>query len=278
MLSLQDIRARNVVFVNALEQRKFNIVMGNIAISDEASGEILTKLSCYKVLAIFVVGHMTITTQVLENLQKFGINLVLMKLNFRPFFSFGGSAEANYLLRERQYKNPNNLELAQLILKNKIHNQIAALHQIRDKDDKHKKVISSCEIIASKFTNLVNPNLADIMGLEGNVAKLYFSAFFDFDDWTSRRPRAKLDPYNVVLDIGYTMLFNFVECFLKLFGFDVYYGVCHTSWFKRKSLVCDLVEPFRPIIDWQLRKSWNLKQFSHKHFELKRGQIGRAHV
>ena len=51
MLSLQDIKARNVVVVNALEQRKFNIVMGNIAISDEASGEILTKLSCYKVLA-----------------------------------------------------------------------------------------------------------------------------------------------------------------------------------------------------------------------------------
>lgn len=272
MLSLQDIKARNVIVVNALEQRKFNIVMGNIAISDAESGEVLTKLSCYKVLAIFVIGHMTITTQVLENLNKFGINLVLLKPNFRPFFSFGGFAEANYLLREKQYKNSNNLEIAQLILKNKIYNQINALNNLRNKNDVTKNAIHKCEVLASRFTNLTSPNLADLMGIEGNVAKIYFTAFFDFDDWTGRRPRAKLDPYNVTLDIGYTMLFNFIECFLKLFGFDVYYGVCHTSWFKRKSLVCDLVEPFRPIIDWQLRKAWNLKQFSAKHFEIKRGQ------
>ena len=34
----------------------------------------------------------------------------------------------------------------------------------------------------------------------------------------------------------------------------------------RKSLVCDLVEPFRPIIDVQVKKSINLKQFKVDDF------------
>lgn len=36
----------------------------------------------------------------------------------------------------------------------------------------------------------------------------------------------------------------------------------------RKSLVCDIMEPFRPIIDWQVRKSINLGQFNEKDFIL----------
>ena len=36
--------------------------------------------------------------------------------------------------------------------------------------------------------------------------------------------------------------------------------------FKRKSLVCDIVEPFRPIIDKQIKNSINLKQFREEQF------------
>lgn len=272
MLSLQDIKVRNVIVVNALEQRKFNIALGNIVITNEETGEILTKLSCYKVLAIFVVGHLTITSQVLENLNKFGISLVLLKPNFRPFFNIGSSAEANYLLRERQYKNQNNLDVAKAILKNKVFNQIGALSQIRDNGLELRKTIEQCEELAGRYDQADGLQLPQLMGIEGKIAKLYFDVMFNYEGWSGRRPRAKLDPYNVVLDIGYTLLFNFIECFLKLFGFDLYFGVCHTTWFKRKSLVCDIVEPFRVVIDWQIRKSWNLKQFSYKHFEFKNGQ------
>lgn len=71
---------------------------------------------------------------------------------------------------------------------------------------------------------------------------------------------------NVVLDMGYTLLFNYIECNLRLFGFDVYQGVLHQLWFKRKSLVCDFVEPFRCIIDKQVLISFNLGQFKKEHF------------
>lgn len=43
----------------------------------------------------------------------------------------------------------------------------------------------------------------------------------------------------------------------------------HTLFFERKSLVCDLVEPFRCLIDRQIRKIYNLGQINEKDFIFK---------
>ena len=80
--------------------------------------------------------------------------------------------------------------------------------------------------------------------------------------------RMKSDVLNVTLDIGYSILFNFMESFIRMFGFDLYVGVFHRLWFKRKSLVCDLMEPFRCIIDHAVLLAFNRKQFSEKDFTL----------
>ena len=36
----------------------------------------------------------------------------------------------------------------------------------------------------------------------------------------------------------------------------------------RKSLVCDLMEPIRPVVDYQVRKSINLGQCKENDFEV----------
>ena len=87
-------------------------------------------------------------------------------------------------------------------------------------------------------------------------------------NWKGRHPRMKSDVLNVTLDIGYSILFNFMESFIRMFGFDLYVGVYHRLWFKRKSLVCDLMEPFRCIIDHAVLLAFNRKQFSEKDFTL----------
>lgn len=68
------------------------------------------------------------------------------------------------------------------------------------------------------------------------------------------------------------MLFNYIESFTRMFGFDVYAGVYHRLWFKRKSLICDLVEPFRCIIDKAVRVAFNRKEFSVKDFSVYKGE------
>src|SRR5690606_28795435 len=86
-------------------------------------------------------------------------------------------------------------------------------------------------------------------------------------------PRAKSDELNVLMDIGYTLLFNFMDAILRLYGFDVYKGFYHKLFFQRKSLACDIVEPFRCLIDASLLKMHNLKQLDRKDFKLSKGKV-----
>ena len=44
------------------------------------------------------------------------------------------------------------------------------------------------------------------------------------------------------------------------------------EFYKRKSLVCDIIEPFRPIVDYKIRKIINLGQTQNYNFSLCKGQ------
>ena len=126
--------------------------------------------------------------------------------------------------------------------------------------------MSQCEAALNTLHDI--DDYSQLMGLEGTIAKSFFSAYFQNQNWKGRHPRMKSDAINVTLDIGYTILFNFMESFIRMFGFDLYIGVYHRLWFKRKSLVCDLIEPFRCIIDHATLLAFNRKQFSEKDFTL----------
>lgn len=126
--------------------------------------------------------------------------------------------------------------------------------------------INLCESALKVLTDAEDYN--QLLGIEGTVAKSFFAAYFQSHNWQGRHPRMKSDVINVALDIGYTILFNFIESFVRMFGFDLYVGVYHRLWFKRKSLVCDLMEPFRCLIDHATLLAFNRKQFSPKDFML----------
>ena len=59
---------------------------------------------------------------------------------------------------------------------------------------------------------------------------------------------------------------------LRLYGFDTYQGVMHKQFYMRKSLSCDLMEPFRPLIDLQVKKAIHLSQCKADDFTVKNGR------
>ena len=105
------------------------------------------------------------------------------------------------------------------------------------------------------------------MGYEGNASRIYFKAIFDQVGWHGRIPRVKMDVTNFLLDVGYTLLFSLIEATATLFGFDLYVGNLHQEFYQRKSLICDLIEPFRPIVDYTIRKMHNLGAIKPDDFE-----------
>ena len=270
MFTHKDIEMKTIFVVNCIEhERRLRVNSGELML-EELDGEkkkTLTKFPFQKLLALFIIGHITITTPLIEKCKKYGVALVVMKPNLRPVFFWADSAEANYLLRKRQFEfKQDDLSIAKCIVYNKVLNQKASLLKTRKKDEAITDAVAQCEAALNTLSDIRDYN--QLMGLEGTIAKSYFAAYFQNQSWKGRHPRIKGDAINVTLDIGYTILFNFLECFIRMFGFDLYVGVYHRLWFKRKSLVCDLMEPFRCIIDHATLLAFNRKQFSEKDFTL----------
>lgn len=271
MFTHKDIEMRTVFVINCIEHsRCLRVNCGELMLEEtEGVKKTLTKFPFQKLLALFVIGHITITTPLLEKCKKYGVALAVVKPTLRPVFFWADSAEANYLLRKRQFEYANDdLTIAKIIVYNKVQNQKAVLLKTRKKDKATTEAIGQCEAALNTIYDVSDYN--QLMGLEGTVAKTFFSAYFQHLGWNGRHPRMKTDIMNVTLDIGYTILFNFMECFVRMFGFDLYVGVYHRLWFKRKSLVCDLIEPFRCIIDHAVLLAFNRKQFTEKDFTLQK--------
>jgi CRISPR-associated endonuclease Cas1 len=271
MFTRKDIQYRTIFVINSLEEKSFRVSGGELLLQDKQTQQTLTKFPFQKILAVFIIGNATITTPFIEKCTQFGVSIVAMKANLRPTFFFSTTAEANFLLRKKQYEYPKeNLQIPIILVENKILNQIKLLEKTRVKSITVQNAKDACKKLLYMLPNANSYNT--VMGIEGKAATCYFSAYFEAYGWKMRRPRTKIDPINTTLDIGYTILFNFIETFIRLFGFDPYRGVYHQLWFKRKSLVCDLIEPFRCLIDQQVRKAFNTKQCKPEDFNLRKNE------
>jgi CRISPR-associated endonuclease Cas1 len=271
MFTRKDIEMRSIFVVNCINHsRSLRVLDGELMLEEvtDDGNQTLTKFPFQKLLALFIIGHITVTTPLIEKCKKYNVALVVLKPNLRPVFYWSNSAEANYLLRQYQYALPiNDISIAKTIVYNKIYNQIVNLKRTKKKDCITVEAIENCQTILNGIDNI--EDYKQLMGNEGIAAKSYFAAYFQSLSWRGRYPRTKCDSLNVTLDIGYTILFNYIECFVRMFGFDIYKGVYHRQWFQRKSLICDLIEPFRCLIDHAVLLAFNRKQFKENDFILK---------
>ena len=263
MLTLPDFKEKQIVFIVLQYGEKMQFANGNLIVRD-LEGKIKLQASCYRLFCVFVVGSLTITDKLLQNSRKFGFSIFFLNSSLKVYGSWNSGANGNFILRSKQYKYYG-FEIGQFLVKNKISNQIRLLNSIRYKDYEIQETIR----IAKEYLKSLNEkNFSDkeLLSIEGNVAKLYFKSIFGKYGFKNRRPRVKSDILNLLLDLGYTLLFNLIEAILSIYGFDLYWGVYHKLFFQRKSLVCDMVEPFRCIIDYRIRKAYSLKQINEKDF------------
>ena len=264
MITAPDFKKKQIAFVLFNEGEKLTFNNDNFTVKTE-DGKIKFQCSCYRLFAVFVVGHCAITSALIQSAKKFGYFIVLMTSSYRVYSFLGAIKEGNTLLRKKQYEY-NDLCIAKHIIKNKIQNQANLLIKSRNKSDSIKDAVVALECYSNEISS-VN-TLGEIMAYEGLSSKIYFQNCFNNVLWSGRQPRVKCDYVNAILDIGYTLLFSFVDALLCSYGFDTYCGVLHRQFYMRKSLVCDIVEPFRPLIDVEIKKAINLREFQENDFDI----------
>lgn len=131
---------------------------------------------------------------------------------------------------------------------------------MRNHDEPPILVLDQMKAMIARAEEAVS--LEELLGLEGNGARLYFGEFnnmlkaddptesdkgFSFD-FQSRNRRPPRDPVNALLSLAYSMLSKDLTLACYAAGFDPMLGFYHQPRFGRPALALDLMEPFRPLI------------------------------
>lgn len=268
-MSRPDFMSKQVLLIESDKSKKLKFRNSNLILIDE-NNKTLLQHSCYKIFVVYVLGEFSITSYLIKNAKKYAFPIIFLNFNLKPYFEVTSDNKGNFLLRKKQYVSNKDLEIAKYIINNKIQNQLSLMKSLRYKTVQEKNNIEIVNNILSK-TDICKDS-KELLGLEGNASKIYYSTYFKNLNFKGRRPRAKEDIFNLMFDIGYFYLFNFIEANLELYGFDTFYGFYHKLFYQRKSLVCDIIEPFRCIIDKKIKNAFNLKQIDENDFYQKNMQ------
>lgn len=123
-------------------------------------------------------------------------------------------------------------ELWTLIVEQKISNQAKVLDYYN---------LSQCEMLYSYIDEI---KFYDSTNREGHAAKVYFNALFGKDFTLD-----KDCPVNAALNYGYSIILSCFNREIVCSGYLTQLGIFHENMFNQYNLSCDLMEPFRPLVD-----------------------------
>ena len=147
-----------------------------------------------------------------------------------PYYSRHNSSKK--IKEQIKWTNKYKDDLWMKIVKNKILNQSLMLNKI--KNDKYDLLNSYIDEVVS----------GDKTNREGHAAKVYFNALFGKDF-----VRNNNDNINAALNYGYAILLSTINKEVIASGYLTQLGIHHKNEFNEFNLSCDLMEPFRVIVD-----------------------------
>ena len=130
------------------------------------------------------------------------------------------------------------------IVSQKIKNQIAVLANYHlDKDE-----------VQSELDQL---EINDESNREAIAARKYFMLLFD-----KNFVRRDTSAINAALDYGYAILLSSFNREIAMNGYLTYFGIHHCSQENQFNLASDLMEPFRPFVDYWVKAHAKIKELT----------------
>ena len=130
------------------------------------------------------------------------------------------------------------------IVSQKIKNQIAVLANYHLNKDEVQSELDQLEI-------------NDESNREAIAARKYFMLLFDKD--FVRRDTSAI---NAALDYGYAILLSSFNREIAMNGYLTYFGIHHCSQENQFNLASDLMEPFRPFVDYWVKAHEKIKELT----------------
>ena len=239
------------------------------------SGQLKKEFALSRIKSINILkGGISLSSDLIEACSLRGIkiffldfrNIAHTSLSSTASHAVANTRKAQFLTIESEYSG----EIAKALILGKLKNQRATLqyfykYQKNSSNSSSKletAIISIKEVIDSlKTVELKNrPDWLNIvMGKEGSVANIYFSAIssdlLNEIDFKNRIGRGADDIVNSALNYGYAILTSFVWQSVINAGLEPFAGVLHTNRPGKPSLVLDIIEEYRAwVVDRNIIK------------------------
>ena len=177
-----------------------------------------------------------LTAYLLRELDRFKICVIFCDEKRMPYAVlgslYGGYDTALMYRKQAEWTEDIKNRVWQAIIKRKIQGQASILV--------HEKLEESALLLS--YIEQVEPG--DVTNREGHAAKVYFNALFG-----KEFSRESGDCINSALNFGYAVLLSAVAREITADGYCTQMGIFHCNQFNRLNLACDLMEPFRPFVD-----------------------------
>ena len=237
-------------------------------------GDLIARLPIHRVSEIVVLGNNVLSTWLLQRCVRERIPVSICSPMGWYNATLQPKSRKHYLLSRQhadrfdELSQTEQAEIAARLVMAKIHNYS---HWLRARwPAEARGPLTRMETALSRLAKC--DQVGRVRGLEGDAARAVFGfvnslckeRFFRSD---RREPRQRHDPYNSLLDFGYSLLFTRINVLLRGRGLNPYLGFLHSSKDTYESLVCDLQEPFRARIDRFIVKTLNRSIIREEHFE-----------
>jgi len=220
------------------------------------------EIRMHEICQLNLMGNIQITTQAVQALCEHGIPVCYFSQGGWFYGITTGMLTKNVFLRQMQFRYAAEpwfaVRLARRLVAGKIRNQRTML--LRNHLEPDGRLLSEMKLMAEQAARAAS--LEQLLGIEGQAAKLYFQAFnglikvaeegeppevfrFEVNGRNRRPPR---DAVNALLSLAYSLLAKDFTVACYAVGFDPMMGFYHQPRYGRPALALDLMEPFRPLI------------------------------
>jgi CRISPR-associated protein Cas1 len=226
----------------------------------------LRQIPLGKIKTIFITKSIQLSSDVLYQCIENGIDLVITERNGHPVGRLWNNRFGSIsTIRKSQLEFANSQSVIPWVIENmreKMLNQKELLLCFLANHEPDKSLIDQSVVRLESLRERIYDYVSlphdeaggKIRAIEGQAAKVYFNCINEHlphqFQFTKRSKRPALDMINAMLNYAYGTLYALLEQGLIKAGLDPFIGFFHRDEYNRPVLTYDVIEPFRPWVDW----------------------------
>ncbi len=256
-----------------LDRRELVVRMESKSIRVDSPGGHPERIPLEMIGRLILIGNPMVSCDVWRALAEQNIPAVLLPSRGGGVSAhMGAGLSATITTRIAQHMAAHDdkcsLSIAQWLLDKKLAAQEGVVKKLKNGKSELESICTQIRNCRKGLQKADSQN--SLMGHEGAAASAYFTAFAKIlpEKWNfhGRNRRPPRDPVNALLSLSYVMTGGEVRRAILQKGLDPALGFLHVPQSGRESLVLDILEPLRPVVDWfvfqLLDSSLNLKHFT----------------